>query len=224
MKQIWQLCLKDIRLELRTKVIVFQVLPFAFLTLILFAFAFEADRAALRDYAPGLFWVTILLATFLFVLRNFSVEVETGAIDNLRLSGIKSSHIFFGKAMALFMGIFLLEILLGIAAFFLYDVSVEKPLLLLAASVLGTIAIASTATLYGILSANLKARETILPLLMLPVLIPVFLGAIRAFDDALGAVAVNGWAWLSLLGAFAFIYTLFGSYAFGELLEEVEPA
>ena len=222
-KHIWQICLKDIKVELRTRIILFQVLPFGLLTLVLFAFAFEADRASLRQYAPGLFWVTILLATSFFVLRNFSLEVESGAIYNLRLSAIKPAHIFFGKALALFLGIFVLEIFLGVAAFFLYDISVENPALLIVASLLGTIAIASSATTYGILSANLKARETILPLLMLPVLIPVFLGAIRTFDDALGSSTANGWAWLSLLGAFAFIYTVFGSFAFGEILDEVEP-
>ncbi len=222
MKQIWQVCLKDLKVELRSRIVIFQVLPFAVLTIILFAFAFEADRAALRDYAPGLFWVTVLLATFLFVLRSFSIEVEAGAIQSLRLSAVKPQYIFFGKALALFIGMFILEVILGVATFFLYDVSVESPSLLIVSAILTTAAIASAATLYGILSANLKARETILPLLMLPVLIPVFLGAIRAFDDALGAVAVNGWAWLSVLGVFAFIYAVFGSFAFGEILEEVE--
>lgn len=223
MRQVWQICLKDLKIELRTRVVLFQVLPFAVLALVLFAFAFEGDRTSLRDYAPGLFWVVILLSAFLIVLRNFFVEIETGAIDNLKLSAIKPQHIFFGKALALFIGLFVLEIFLGLATFFLYDVSLENPLLLIVASLLATLAIASAASLYGILSANLKARETILPLLMLPVLIPVFLAAIRAFDDALGAVAVNGWAWLSVLGAFAFIYMSFGSYAFGKILEEVEP-
>ncbi len=220
-KLVWLICAKDLKIEMRSRVVLFQVVPFAVLTLILFAFAFEADRPALRQYAPGLFWVTILLASLLFVLRSFEVEVEQKAADNLRLSAINPSLIFLGKALALFIGILALSAILWAFAFLFYDISVDNPALLICAGILGSAAIASAATLYGVLSASLKAKETILPLLMLPVLIPVFLGTIRTFDDALGSAAVNGWAWLSLLGAFAFVYSLMGSLLFGSLLEEV---
>jgi heme exporter protein B len=63
-------------------------------------------------------------------------------------------------------------------------------------------------------------RETILPILLLPVLAPVLIGATRAFDDALGAVAVDGWNWLGLLALAAVVYVAFGALAFGVLLEE----
>jgi heme exporter protein B len=72
----------------------------------------------------------------------------------------------------------------------------------------------------GVLAAGLRVRETILPILLLPVLAPVLIGATRAFDDALGAVAVDGWNWLGLLALTAAVYLAFGALAFGVLLED----
>ncbi len=224
MKLIWLICKKDLQTELRTRVALYQIFPFAVLVLVLFAFAFEADSPSLREYTPGLYWVTVLLACILFVLRSFGMEVESSATDNLRLSRIRPAAIFLGKALALFIGLIALQIVIGAFAILLYDITVQSWPLMIAAGILGSTALASAASLYGILSASLKARETILPLLLLPVLLPVFLGAIRSFDDALGSAAVNGWAWLSLSGAFAVIYTFLGSMVFGHLLEEVDTA
>ena len=222
MRAIWLICRKDLQIEMRSRVVLLQIVPFAVLIMILFAFAFDADRPSLRDYASGLYWVTVLLVSILFILRSFGFEVENGATDNLRLSPVKPAFIFFGKALALFIGLALLQIIMGIFAVLLYDITIENYPLLIIAGVLGGAGLASAATLYGILSASLKSRETILPLLLLPVLLPVFLGAIRSFDDALGSATSNGWAWLSMLGAFAFIYTLLGSMVFGPLLREVD--
>jgi heme exporter protein B len=100
------------------------------------------------------------------------------------------------------------------------DHSVDSPVLLGATAVVATIAVAAAGTIYGVLAAGLRVRETILPILLLPVLAPVLIGATRAFDDALGAVAVNGWSWLGLLGLVAVVYVAIGALSFGALLEE----
>ena len=72
----------------------------------------------------------------------------------------------------------------------------------------------------GVLVAGLRMRETLLPILLLPVLAPVLIAATRAFDDALGNAAVNGWSWCGLLAALAVFYGVFGGWAFGALMEE----
>ena len=63
-------------------------------------------------------------------------------------------------------------------------------------------------------------RETLLPLLFLPVVAPVLIGATRAFEAALDGVASDGWPWVELLSTFAVIYLVFGVLAFGALMEE----
>ena len=211
---------KDLRIEWRSQVDTGQVAPFAILVLVLFGFALDADTVALRTFTGGLYWVTVLFSAVLAIQRSFALESADGNRDALRLSGIEPAAIFFGKATALVVQLVLLEVLLGAGVAVLYGPSVEDFPLLVATAGVATIGVAAAGTLYGVLAAGLRVRETILPILLLPVLAPVLIGATRAFDDALGTVAVNGWNWLALLGLTAVVYVAFGALAFGVLLED----
>jgi heme exporter protein B len=91
---------------------------------------------------------------------------------------------------------------------------------LLLTCVVATAGIAAAGTLYGVLAAGLRVRETLLPLLLLPVLAPVLLGSTRAFEAAIGGNTGEGWPWLGLLAIFALVYIGSGAAAFGPLLEE----
>ena len=211
---------KDLRIEWRSQVATGQVAPFAILVLVLFGFALDADTVAVRTFTGGLYWVTVLFSAVLAIQRSFALESADGNRDALRLSGIEPAAIFFGKATALVVQLVLLEVLLGAGVAVLYGPSVEDFPLLVATAGVATIGVAAAGTLYGVLAAGLRVRETILPILLLPVLAPVLIGATRAFDDALGTVAVNGWNWLALLGLTAVVYVAFGALAFGVLLED----
>ena len=101
----------------------------------------------------------------------------------------------------------------------LYDAGIEHFGLAVASAAAATVGIAAAGTLYGVLAAPMGVRETLLPVLLLPVFAPVLIGATRAFGDALGTAAVNGWAWFGLLGLFAVVYAVFGALAYGPLME-----
>ena len=211
---------KDLRIELRSRVATNQVLPFAFLVLVLFAFAIDADRGLLSTIAAGLFWVTVLFAGLLAIQRSFAIEAGDDARDALRLSGIDGSSIFLGKVLALVVQLFVLEAALGIGVVVLYDVTLRGAVLLVTTTVLATAGIAAAGTIYGAVAAGLRVRETLLPLLVLPVLAPVLLAAARASEAALGVTTAGGWPWVRLLAVFAAVYMAFGILAFGALLEE----
>ena len=102
----------------------------------------------------------------------------------------------------------------------LYDVNVHGIGILVLTALAATIGLAATGTLYGVLAAGLRLRETLLPLLLLPVLAPVMLGATRAFEDGLEGAPGDAWPWVALLGIFAVLYTAIGVLAFGPLWEE----
>ena len=211
---------KDLRIEGRSRVLLAQVLPFGAIVVLLFAFALDPDRGILARVAPGLFWITVLLASLLAIGRSFSVEQAHGARDGLRLAGIDPASVFLGKAIAIVVQLLLLEVVLGIAVVALYGVRLHGGLVLVAAGVAATLGLASTGTLYGVLAAGLRARETLLPLLLLPVLAPVMLGATRAFEDALDGATGDAWPWVALLVVFALLYTGVGMLAFGPLWED----
>ncbi|MGZ4688753.1 MAG: heme exporter protein CcmB [Acidimicrobiia bacterium] len=211
---------KDLRIESRSRVAISQILPFGLIVILLFAFALDPDRGILARVAPGLFWIAVLLASLLAIGRAFATEEQHNARDGLRLAGLDGAAIFLGKAGAIALELLALELVLGTGVVLLYDVNVNGVGILLLSAVAATIGLASTGTLYGVLAAGLRLRETLLPLLLLPVLAPVMLGATRAFEDGLQGAPGDAWPWVALLGIFAVLYTAIGVLAFGPLWEE----
>ncbi len=218
---------KDLRIERRGRVGVNQVLPFALLVLVLFAFALDPDRTALAVATPGLYWAAVLFSLVLAVQRSVAVETADGAIEALRASGLDPAGVFLGKAAALGAQLLALEAALGIGVVVLYGAEVRAAGIVLGVvtCVVATTGLAAAGTVYGALAAGTRVRETLLPLLLLPIAAPVLIGATRAFESALagtglGAGTAEGWPWVGLLAVFALAYLAAGLLAFGPLLED----
>ncbi len=211
---------KDLRIEARAKVGLNQVVPYSMVVLLLFGFAFDQDRPLLQQAAPGLFWMAVLFAGLLAVQRSFSVEAADGAMDGLRMSGLDPAGVFLGKAVAVAAQLVALEALLTVGVVVLFHTQLAGAGLLAATAVLATACVAGAGTAYGALSMGLRVRETLLPMLLAPVLAPVVLSATEAWRAALGLSTGGGWRWLGLLAAFAAIYLAGGAVGFGALMEE----
>jgi heme exporter protein B len=211
---------KDLRVELRSRVTTNQVAPFAVLVLLLFGFAFDADRGVLDRATPGLFWLAVLFSSLLATQRAFAVEAADGTRDALRLSGMHPAGILLGKGLAVAAQLLVLQVVLLAGVVALYGSDLDGVPLLAATCAASTVGLAAAGTLYGALAAGLRVRDTLLPLLLLPVVAPVLIAATRAFEDALGTVGVDGWAWVSLLAVFAAVYAALALACASTLLEE----
>ena len=220
LSEAWLVASKDLRIEARSRVLTNQVAPFAVLVLVLFGFALDADQRTLRMFAPGLFWVAVLLCLLLAVQRSSAVESADYAATGLRMAGLAPAAVFLGKSAAILVQLLVLELLLTAGIIVFYGSSVKNLFLWLIAGLVTALAVAATGTLYGALASGLGVRETLLPILLLPVLAPVLIGATRAYDDALGAAAVDGWAWTGLLAMFAVVASTLGALAYGALVED----
>jgi heme exporter protein B len=203
---------KDLRIEARSRVGLWQVVPFAVLVLVLLAFAIGPDQASLRHAAPGIFWVALLFSTVLAIQRSVAVESGEGTRDGLRLSGIDPAGIFLGKAAAVGLQLAALQVILWAGVTFLFDVQVHVVWL-------ATVGLACAGVLYGALSAGLRVRDTLLPLLVLPVLAPILLAGSKAWGAALSDNASSGTQWLKILVPFALIYLVVGVVLYGPLQE-----
>lgn len=210
---------KDLRIEVRSRVGVQQVVPFALVVLVIFAFAFDADHPLLTKAAAGLFWVAVLFAGVLTVQRSFSLEAADGTRDGLRLSGMDPAGIFLGKAAAVAGQLAVLEAVLAGGVAILYSTTLRGAGVLVLTCLVGTVGLAAAGTVYGVVAASLGVRDTLLPLLLLPVVAPVLLAATQAWQDTLQHVP-GAWGWMRVLVVFAVVYVAAGLLAFGPLLEE----
>lgn len=215
---------KDLRIERRSRVVTNQVLPFAGLVMVMFAFALDSDTVLTR-VAPGLVWLATLFSLLVLVQRAFAVETADGALDALQVAGVHAGGIYLGKALALAAQLAVLEVMLLAAAVVLYRTELrgEGVVVLVTTFVAATAGLAFVGTLYGGLAAGAKGRETLLPLLLLPVVAPVLIGATRATEAALGtndATPSEGWPWIGLLSLFAVLFGAGGTLAFGSLIDE----
>ena len=133
--------------------------------------------------------------------------------------------IFVGKAVALMVQLFVLELMLVATAVVLYGVEMTLAGFCeaIVTLVVATVGLGSVGTLYGGLAAGARGRETLLPLLLLPAVAPVLIGATRATEAAFGSggtTVSEGWPWIGLLLVFAVLFSAVGTVAFGPLVDE----
>ncbi len=127
MRTAWLVAGKDLRIEWRSRVGLNQVLPFAAVVMVMFAFALDrlpavagSTGSLLESVAPGLVWLATLFSLLLLVQRTFAVESEDGALDALRAAGVDAVAVFWGKSLALAVQLAVLEALLLLTAMLLY--------------------------------------------------------------------------------------------------------
>ncbi len=214
---------KDLRLELRTKESVPAMTLFTVVVFVLFHFGL--DRNTLDgSLASGVLWVTLLLAAIIGVTRLFAAEREQGGIDALLLAPVDRTALFLAKAAALFLFLVAVEVvaLPAFALLLLGPNLLDAMPELLAIVGLADLGLASVGALVSALAAETRARELIVPLLLLPLLVPVLIGAAQATEPLLrGAQQPEDLGrWLGLLSLYDVVFVLLSVAVFDFLLED----
>jgi heme exporter protein B len=214
---------KDLRLELRTLESIPAMVLFSLSTFVLFHFGLDA-RSLEGDLAAGVFWVTLLFASVLAINRLFVAEREQGGFDGFLLAPVDRTSLFVAKATVLFCFLVALQ-LVAVPAFsvLLLEPSPWPGLLeLLGVLLLADAGIAVVGTLVGALAVQTRARDLIVPLLALPLMIPVVIAAARGTAPLwleAGAEAVPA-RWPLILGLYDLVFGLLAYAIFDFLLEE----
>jgi len=209
---------KDLRSEARTRTVLQGVGFYAALAALLFSFALGPDAETLRRFAPGLLWLSVALASLLAVGRSFASEREQGTLETLLLYPVPREALFLGKLAASFAVLLVVAVAaLGLMAVLYTLPWPERPGLLLAALLLGALGLALAGTFYGAVSAQLRAREALVPMLLLPVLVPLVIAAAQLTESAL---AGGGSSWLQVLAVFDLLLLVLSLAVFPYLFEE----
>lgn len=213
---------KDLRTELRTLSSLPAMVLFAITTFVIFRFGL--DRTVLSgSMAGGVLIVTLLFAAILGINRIFLAEREEGGFDAFRLSPVDRSVLFAAKAAVLFIYLTVIEVItVPVFAVFFLDTWAGLPPLIgvLAAMNLG---LAAVGTLISSMAVNSRARDLLVPLILLPLVVPLMIattGAAARLLDAAGPDYGNFGTWFTVLALYDGIFCLVGYAVFEYLLED----
>lgn len=217
----WIVLWKDLLTERRSKESLNALGFFALLLLFLFEFALGADRARLLAALPGLLWLGFILAGLLALGRSFLAERENDCWEGLVLTPGDKSALYLGKLAGNLVLMLMVEALMLALFGLFYNVDLAGALPGLAGiSLLGTLGLAAVGTLFAAMTAQVRARELLFPLLLLPVQVPLLLGTVKATEAVLGGQPLGeARHWLQLLGAADAIYLVVGLLTFEFILE-----
>jgi heme exporter protein B len=213
---------KDLRVELRTLRSLPAMALFAVTTFVIFRYGL--DRTGLEGgLAAGVLLATLLFAAILAVNRLFVAERDEGGFELIRLSPIDRTILFAAKASALLIYLVVLElVVVPIFALFFLESAAGLPGLI-PVLLLFDLGIAVTGTLISTIATNSSARDLLAPLILLPLLIPLVIGAAGASDPILSAGGPefdDFGKWLGVLGLYDGVFALVGYAVFDFLLED----
>src|SRR4051794_30707482 len=214
---------KDLQRELRTREAVPAVLLFSISTFVLFHCGLDAG-ALEGDLAAGVLWVTLLFAAVLGIVRLFVAKREQGGFDGFLLAPVDRTALFVAKATVLFCFLVAVEVAAvpAFAILLLGPSPVSALPELIVVLVLADLGGAVVGTLVGALGVQTRTRELIVPILALPLMIPLAIGAARATSPLLSAAGPGALEarWLLLLGLYDLVFGLLAFAVFDFLLED----
>ena len=220
LRKVWWIAWKDLRTELRSREIFTTMLAFSALAVVVMGLAFDLRVPKSEMVAPGVLWVVVLFTGVLGLNRSFGAEVDRGSLSALLLAPVDRSAIYFGKLLANLVFILVTEILLLPVILIIFDVNLFLPQILLGL-LLGTIGYVSVGTLFAALSASSRTRESLLPVLLLPVMIPVFVAGVGLTANVIDARNLSSLGrWFSLLIAYDLIFITLSFLLFDLIWED----
>ena len=211
---------KDLRAEMRSREVLSVMALFALLSVLVFSFALELDRSAREEAISGVLWVTLIFASLLGFNRSLALERDQGSIEAMLLAPVPRSAIFVGKLA----GNTLFTLVVGLVLLPLMTLLYNMNLLvapLIVTTVLGVFGISTIGTLLATMTVQTRAREALLPIALLPVVLPFLLTAVNASKGILSGAPDADWLpWLQMMAGITVIYLVLCLLLYGFVLEE----
>lgn len=219
--KVWAVARKDLRAELRAKESFSTMVTFGALAVLVFGLAFDLRVPEAKMVAPGVLWVVILFTGVLGMNRSFGAEVDRGSLAALLLAPVDRSALYFGKVIANTLFLLATELLILPVMLVILDINVLQPWILVGVF-LGTLGYVCVGTLFGALTVGSRARESMLPILLLPVMVPVFMAGVGLTASVLdGRELADFQRWLWILVAYDLVFVTVAFMVFDLIWEEV---
>ena len=198
-----------------------SMLFFALIVILVFSFSFSMDQDAARQLIAGIIWVAFTFTGIIGLGKSFTSELQNDCLESLQMCPAPKGAIYLGKVAANFLFMLSVEILLFplFVLFFNLDV-IEAVGTLLIIFFLATLGLSAVGTLFSALTVQIRAREVMLPVLLLPLAVPVMIAAVEATRGALSGDPFSFYSqWLQLLIIFDIIFTVVSFWLFEFILD-----
>jgi heme exporter protein B len=205
---------KDLRVEARSRVLLWQVVPFGVIALVLAGLALGPARAGASGAGPGLFYLVLVLVALLMITRSHAIERSVGTRSSVATLGLDPAGVFLGKALALLVELASAALVLAAGSVLLLHTSLAGTLRAAPSIALALAALAAAGTLYGALASG-EGAATLLPLLALPAMAPLLVAGERAYSAALSGAGL--WQWWLILATSLVAYLGLGVLLYGVL-------
>lgn len=197
---------KDLRIELRSREIVYTMAFFGALIVVIYSFSFPLRPELVRAATPGMLWVAIAFAGTIGLGRAFDRERENDTMRALLLAPVPRLSVFLGKSISI--AVLVLAVALvctPLLALFLEAPLLAEPLPLLVALVLGSLGFAVVGSVFSAMLLKVRSRDVLLPVILYPILIPLFVAGVYATEALLsmrGPDLDKAWYWIGFLGMY----------------------
>ena len=196
---------KDLRVELRSREILFNMAFFAAMIVVLFSFAFlkeekNGQMVSVAEVTPGFLWIAVLFSATIGMGRAFDRERESDTMRGLLLSPVPRAALFLGKAAGLFLLMIMVEaVVVPLIWFFFASPLFSDPLPMAALVLLATAGVAVVGSVFAAMLMRTRARDVLLPVVLYPILVPLFIAAIKGTSGILVEDGEQTWFWIRFL-------------------------
>jgi len=212
---------KDITSELRSREMLGTAFTFILLIMVIFGLAMDASDQRIKEYIPGIIWVSYFFAGVILLARSFALERENDCLQGLMLIPADRSSIYFGKVMGNLAFMLAVEIVSMPIFSIIFNYSIlnlfPKLLVLIVLATLGYVLVG---TFLSALTESARMSQLLLPVLLFPLEVPVIIAAVRATGIVLaGRPLAEAATWLKVLGAYSAIFAVLSYMLFDFILE-----
>jgi heme exporter protein B len=220
LRAIWAIVWKDLAAELRSRELLSSMLVFALTVILIFNFALELDAKTRATVTSGVLWVTFAFAGTLGLNRSMAMEKDRGCMDGLLLAPVDRAAIYFGKTIGNLIFMLIVEVIVLPVYSILYNTNLLNPGLILMI-LLGSIGYVAVGTLLSAMAVQTRTRDVLLPILLFPIAIPVFIAAVKGTTGFLQGIPLDEiMPWINLLIVYDIIFTAVAFMTFDYVVEE----
>lgn len=220
LRALWAVIWKDLAAELRSRELLSAMLVFALLVIFIFNFALELDPKTRSMVTAGVLWVTFAFAGTLGLNRSMAMEKDRGCLDGLLLAPVDRSAIYFGKMIGNLIFMLIVEAIILPVYTVLYNINLFNLGLILVV-LFGSWGYVAVGTLLASMAVQTRTRDILLPILLFPVVLPLFIAAVKASGGFLLGVPLDEIRpWLNLLLVYDVVFSAVAFMVFDYIVEE----